>query len=148
MPDEPYNPIRGPTWASPLYSAQRPEPTWERLNSPSTRVTVTNTHVAQTHIVIDKFNVPHELRPGERREMEMLNEEIARFQEMRLPDRYYATDPPTLKPPHALLIEGCPSMIDQEKAVRDAKAAEMAIARQEEERSKGKLKMPASGGRG
>ena len=35
----------------------------------------------QNHIVIDRFNVGHELRPGEAREMEMLNDEIANFRE-------------------------------------------------------------------
>jgi hypothetical protein len=132
MPEE-LSPIRGPTWASPLYSAQRPEPSWDRLNAPSSRCTIKNTHEAQTHIVVDRFNVPHELRPGEKREVEMLNSEIAYLQEMRLPNRYYATDPPTLKPLHAILIEGVPSLIDQERASRDARAQELALQRREEE---------------
>jgi hypothetical protein len=143
--DPPYNPIRGPDWDSPFYASQRPEPTWERLNSPSSRVWVKNTSEAQNHIVIDKFNVGHELRPGERREMEMLNEEIAYFQEHRLPDRYYPpknqTDPPKLKPPHAILIEGVPSMIEEQRAIRDAKAKEAFLLKQEqirEQQKKGK----------
>ena len=60
--------------------------------------------------MIDRFNVGHELRPGEAREMEMLNDEIANFQEQRRPDRFYpANDPskPALpKPLHPILIEG------------------------------------------
>ena len=58
-------------------SPMRPEPSKQRLDAPSSRVIVKNTSEVQNHIVIDRFNVGHELRPGEAREMEMLNEEIA-----------------------------------------------------------------------
>ena len=64
----------------------------------------------QNHIVIDRFNVGHELRPGEAREMEMLNDEIANFQEQRRPDRFYPGTT-TLKPLHPIIIEGVPSMV-------------------------------------
>ena len=73
---------------NPYYAPMRPEPSKERLNAPSSRVIVKNAGV-QNHIVIDRFNVGHELRPGEAREMEMLNDEIANFQEQRRPDRFY-----------------------------------------------------------
>ena len=62
---------------NPYYAPMRPEPSKERLNAPSSRVIVKNTSEVQNHIVIDRFNVGHELRPGEAREMEMLNDEIA-----------------------------------------------------------------------
>ena len=52
-------------------SPMRPEPSKERLNAPSSRVIVKNTSEIQNHIVIDRFNVGHELRPGEAREMEL-----------------------------------------------------------------------------
>ena len=93
-----------------VYSApMRPEPSKERFNAPSSRVIVKNTGV-QNHIVIDRFNVGHELRPGEAREMEMLNDEIANFQEQRRPDRFYPTTDPTKpgrpKPLHPIVIQG------------------------------------------
>ena len=65
---------------------------------------------AQNHIVIDRFNVGHELRPGEAREMEMLNDEIANFQEQRRPDRFFPGTT-TPKPLHPIIIEGVPSMV-------------------------------------
>jgi hypothetical protein len=77
-------------------------------NSPM--LIVKNTSEVQNHIVIDRFNVGHELRPGEAREMEMLDAEIACFQEQRRPDRFYPTIDPTKpakpKPPHPIVIEG------------------------------------------
>jgi hypothetical protein len=51
--------------------------TRERLEAPSRRVTVLNTSPIQTHVVIDRFMNGHELRPGERKEVEMLVDEIA-----------------------------------------------------------------------
>jgi hypothetical protein len=95
---------------NPYYAPMRPEPSKERLNAPSSRVIVKNTSEVQNHIVIDRFNVGHELRPGEAREMEMLNDEIAYFQEQRRPDRFYPTIDPTEparpKPLHPIVIEG------------------------------------------
>ena len=92
------------------YAPMRPEPSKQRLDAPSSRVMVKNTSEVQNHIVIDRFNVGHELRPGEAREMEMLNDEIANFQEQRRPDRFYpgidTTEPARPKPPHPILIEG------------------------------------------
>jgi hypothetical protein len=73
-------------------------------------VIVKNTGV-QNHIVIDRFNVGHELRPGEAREMEMLNDEVANFREQRRPDRFYPGTT-TLKPLHPIVIEGVPSMVE------------------------------------
>jgi hypothetical protein len=149
MPEEPYNPIRPANWDSPMYNGSaRPEPTWERLNSPSSRVMVTNTHEAQLHVVIDKFNVPHELKPGERREMELLNEEIAHFQEMRLPDRFYpagSNTPGLPKPLHAIKIEGVPSLIEEQRAARDARQAEAAAVRAAEEQEQQRKKRGAGG---
>ena len=69
-----------------------------------------NTSENQTHIVIDRFNVGHELRPGEAREMEMLNDEITSFQEQRRPEQFYPGTT-TLKPVHPIVIEGVASML-------------------------------------
>jgi hypothetical protein len=44
----------------------------ERLEAPSQRVTVMNISPIQTHIVIDRHMHGHELRPGEKKEIEML----------------------------------------------------------------------------
>ena len=73
----------------------RPEPSKERLNAPSSRVIVKNTSEVQNHIVIDRFNVGHELRPGEAREMEMLNDEIAIFRSSAAP---IGSTPPSIPP--------------------------------------------------
>ena len=102
---------------SPMYAPQRPEPSWERLNSPSMRVWVKNTSETQKHMVIDKYYVGHDLAPGERKEIELLNEEIAVFQSHRLPDRIDFTTGMS-KPLHAILIEGIPSMIEEERRMR------------------------------
>ena len=140
--------VRGPNWNSPLYNAaMRPEPSWERLNSPSSRVTVKNTHASQTHIVIDKFNIGHELKPGEQFEMELLNEDIASFQAQRLPDRFYPGEshmPGMPKPPHAILIEGVPSMVEDQRKARDARNAEAAKQREEAQREQNKLRLPGA----
>jgi hypothetical protein len=113
---EEINTIRGPDFANPQYfSPIRPEPTLQRLNAPSTRVWVQNTSPNQNHIVIDRFNVGHELRPGERREMEMVNDEIANLMEHRRPGRMYPEIDPQnpqgkMKPLHPILIEGMPEL--------------------------------------
>jgi hypothetical protein len=48
----------------------------------------------QTHIVIDRFMNGHELRPGERKEVEMLVDEIAAFRELGRPNRGVYTSGP------------------------------------------------------
>jgi hypothetical protein len=126
---ESYPNIRPPA-DSPLYAPMRPEPSWERLQTPSTRVTVRNTSDRQTHIVVDKYNVGHELQPGQKIEMELLNEEIARFQELRLPDRYFPMSDPAkpaqLKPPHPIKIEGVGSLIETQRKLYEAAQVELA----------------------
>jgi hypothetical protein len=129
---ENYPNIRPPA-DSPFYAPMRPEPTWEQLHAPCSRVTVRNTSDVQTHIVVDKYNVGHELRPGQKVEMELLNEDIARFQELRLPDRYFpASDPAKpaqLKPPHPIKIEGVGSLIEEQRKAREVLQAELARQR-------------------
>lgn len=109
--------IRPPPPDHPYFAPMRPEPSWERLQEPSSRVRVTNTSEVQQHVVIDRFMVGHELRPGEAREIEMVNDEIARFQQMRLPGRFYPLIDPAKpgreKPLHPIKIEGVASMIDE-----------------------------------
>jgi hypothetical protein len=106
------NTIRGIDLANAQYAApMRPEPTKERLDAKHSRVWVKNTSERQNHIVIDRYNVGHELRPGERREMDMLDAEIANFQEHRRPGRFFPEIDPEhpagkMKPLHPILIEG------------------------------------------
>jgi hypothetical protein len=104
--------IANAQWAAPM----RPEPTKERLDAPHQRVWVKNNSPNQNHIVIDRFNVGHELRPGERREMDMLNAEIANFQEHRRPGRFFPEIDPEhpagkMKPLHPIEIEGVPEIV-------------------------------------
>jgi hypothetical protein len=128
MADVPFNPnmhpvpqkqnlVRPPPPDHPYFAPMRPEPSWERLQEPSSRVKVTNTSEnGQIHVVIDRFMVGHELRGGQSVEIEMINDEIARFQEMRRPDRYYPVIDPAKpgrpKPLHPIKIEGVGSMIE------------------------------------
>ena len=91
----------------------RPEPSKERLNAPSSRVIVKNTSEVQNHIVIDRFNVGHELRPGEAREMEMLNDEIANFQEQRRPDGSTQASIPPSPPDRSRRIRSLSRALDQ-----------------------------------
>lgn len=112
------NAIRPPPPDHPYFAPMRPEPTWERLQEPSSRVRVTNTSEnGQIHVVIDRFMVGHELRAGQSVEIEMIHDEIARFQEMRRTDRYYPVidpqKPGRAKPLHPIKIEGVASMIDE-----------------------------------
>ncbi|HEY6613496.1 MAG TPA: hypothetical protein VIZ32_03230 [Vicinamibacterales bacterium] len=115
--DREINIIRSGTLNPQYHSPMRPEPTKERLDAKHTRVTVQNTSPNQNHIVIDRYNVGHELRPGERREMEMLDSEIANFQEYRRPGRFFPEIDPEhpegrMKPPHPIVIEGVPNLAD------------------------------------
>jgi hypothetical protein len=113
MAESEVNTIRSGPLSAQFHAPMRPEPTKERLEAKHSRVMVKNTSSNQNHIVIDRFNVGHELRPGERREMDMLDSEIAGFVENRRPDRFYPeVDPanPEMKPKplHPILIEGIP----------------------------------------
>lgn len=142
MVDNP-NLIRTPPLDSPYFASQRPEPSWERLNAPCSRVWVKNTSEAQTHIVIDKYNNGHELKPGERMEMELLNEEIAGFQAHSLPDRYFPVNDPAMpgrpKPKHPIQIEGVASMVEQERAIHETIHAEAARKKHLQELQERKL---------
>ena len=112
--------VKGPDLSSPFYSSMRPEPTAARLASSHTIVMVKNTSPNQNHIVIDRYNVGHELRPGERREMDMLDDEIMGFLENRKPDRFYPLNDPNQpakpKPLHPIEIVGySPSPSEDER---------------------------------
>lgn len=133
----PRNPalIRPPPPDHPYFAPMRPEPSWERLQEPSSRVRVTNTaENGQQHVVIDRFMVGHELRAGQSVEIEMLNDEIARFQELRRPGRYYPVIDPQKpgreKPPHPIKIEGVGSMIEEAAERYDDKQRALAAERQ------------------
>ena len=137
------NIIRGPDKLNPQhYSPMRPEPSIERLAADHSRVMVTNTSPNQNHIVVDRFNVGHELRPGERRELLMLNAEIANFQEQRRPDRYYPPveqgDEPRPKPLHPILIEGVGDLVDTVRAEQEVQARDAMRRRQEDAATTGK----------
>jgi hypothetical protein len=83
----------------------------ERLEAPSQRVTVMNTSSIQTHIVIDRFMHGHELRPGQKKEIEMLVDEIAAFRDLGRPNRgVYPSGPLTGQPlpPHPLRFVDLP----------------------------------------
>jgi hypothetical protein len=129
------NLVRPPPPDHPYFAPQRPEASWERLQEPSSRVKVTNTaENGQMHVVIDRFLVGHELRPGQSVEVEMINDEIARFQEMRRADRYYpATDPARPlrpKPLHPIKIEGVGSMIEEAAERYDDRQRALAAERE------------------
>ena len=110
------NIIRSPDLNPQYHGPMRPEPTKERLDAKHSRVWVKNTSTMQNHIVIDRYNVGHELRPGERREMDMLLSEIMTFQEHRKPERFFPeidpNQPGRPKPPHPILIEGVPELTE------------------------------------
>ena len=82
-----------------------------RAALPFSRMTIFNSSEVQTHIVIDRHQIGHTLLPGQRKhDIEMLNDEIANFQEQRRPDRFYPiidpTEPARPKPLHPIVIEG------------------------------------------
>jgi hypothetical protein len=84
----------------------------ERLEAPSQRVTVMNTSPIQTHIVIDRHMHGHELRPGEKKEIEMLVDEIEAFRALGRPNRGVYPDGPLAGqplPPHPLRFIDLPS---------------------------------------
>ena len=112
MPEENTQSVVRPAVPSFFYAPMRPEPTPGRLAAPSTLVIIQNTSEAQIHIVVDRFNVGHELRPGEKRQIEMLNDEIESFREQRKPGRLYPNIDPLRagmpKPLHPILIVDVP----------------------------------------
>jgi hypothetical protein len=79
-------------------------PSAERLAKPSQRVTVFNSHPLQTHIIRDRFMQGHELQPGQRKEIELLAEDIQYFVRERDPSR--RTPLGVAKPLHPIVIEG------------------------------------------
>jgi hypothetical protein len=58
-----------------------------RLKEESQRVTLRNTDRHQTHIMIDRFLIGHELQPGQQKEIEMTVDEIAAHREKLRPNR-------------------------------------------------------------
>jgi hypothetical protein len=58
-----------------------------------------NTSPIQTHVLIDRFMNGHELRPGEKKEVEMLVDEIAAFRELGRPNRGVYTSGPLVGQP-------------------------------------------------
>lgn len=110
------------------HAPMRPEPSEARLKADHTRVTVKNNAQAQNHIVIDRFNVGHELRPGESREMDMVDIEIENFLEQRRPGRFYPEIDPLQpqgrpKPPHPIEIVGYSAKPSQDEQVEAAAVA-------------------------
>jgi hypothetical protein len=66
-------------------------PSSERLKAPHQLVRVQNTSPVQTHIVIDRQQNGHELRPGEIKEVDMLVDDIASLRELARPNRGFYT---------------------------------------------------------
>lgn len=127
------------------HAPMRPEPSAERLRAHHTNVTVRNTSPLQNHIVIDRFNVGHELRPGEVREMDMVDTEIENFLENRRPGRFYPEiDPATPqgkpKPLHPIEIVGYSAKPSQDEQLEAAAVAakQQAEAKQLPQRKAGR----------
>jgi hypothetical protein len=80
--DKPHAPAFVP---HPAMAMNVPSP--ERLAKSSQRVILHNTSDMQTHIVIDRFNCGQELKPGERREVEMIVDEIENLRFLARTDR-------------------------------------------------------------
>jgi hypothetical protein len=59
----------------------------ERAKKSWSNVVVRNTHPSQTHIMIDRDGNGQTVPPGERREIAMIDEDIAHFRELRRPGR-------------------------------------------------------------
>jgi hypothetical protein len=73
---------------------------------------VLNTSPVQTHIVIDRFMNGHELQSGQKKEIEMLVNEIAAFRELGRPNRgVYPSGPLAGQPlpPHPLRFIDLPA---------------------------------------
>jgi hypothetical protein len=58
-----------------------------RLRSDHHTVTVRNTSHNQAHIIVDRHMNCHELRPGESKQVDMLDDEVAAFRELGRPNR-------------------------------------------------------------
>lgn len=76
-----------------------------RLKAEHQLATLHNTDPAQTHIVIDRFQRGHELFPGQKREIDMLVNDIKYFQRQRRPNRLGPDG--SLMRPHPIAVEGC-----------------------------------------
>jgi hypothetical protein len=77
----------------------------ERLEVPSEWVTVMNTSPVQTHVVIDRYMNGHELPAGEKKEIEMLVDEMEAFRQLGRPNRGVCPEGPLAGqplPPHPL----------------------------------------------
>jgi hypothetical protein len=64
----------------------------ERLLKSWSNVVVHNTHQSQTHYMIDRDGRGQAVLPGHRREIAMIDEDIAHFRELRRPGRTHMDD--------------------------------------------------------
>jgi hypothetical protein len=62
-------------------------PTPDRLKEDSQLVTLRNTDRQQTHIMIDRYMIGHELQPGQEKELDMTVGDIAAHREKLRPNR-------------------------------------------------------------
>jgi hypothetical protein len=79
----------------------------EQLAKPSQFVTFQNTDPAQTHIVINRYRQGVALQPGEKKQVEMVADEIATFRHLARTDRgFYSAGQNAGKPfpPHPVKI--------------------------------------------
>lgn len=76
-----------PTWRHTKPAPMQPSP--ERLAAKHQLVTLRNNHGTQVHIVLDRFNQPVELKPGEtKRDVDMLVEDIVYFASLAEPGKF------------------------------------------------------------
>lgn len=84
----------------------------ERAKKSWSNVILHNTHAIQTHILFDKDGYGQVVRAGERREIAMLDEDIASLREQRRPGRVKqnAEGEEFVCPQHPVVIEDVPAL--------------------------------------
>jgi hypothetical protein len=101
--DKPHVLHNQPSIIPPAMSA----PSQEQLARPSQFVTFMNTHPVQTHFVMNRFNQGVELRPGEKKQIEMTVDGCDTFRHLARTDRGFYPDGPKKGqpfPPHPVKI--------------------------------------------
>jgi hypothetical protein len=108
-----------------------PVATAERLAKPHQLVLLHNTHECQAHGVKDRYEQIVWLAPGEKKELDMLVEEISTLVHLSRTDRgFYPSGPLRGKPfpPHPVKILGLPPVQSRPIDDREAELAQKAAA--------------------